>query len=215
MGTPWRSARRQWMALALPVAFLWAGSALAEGPRPPLARCSALLASGRALVDVTVEHLFTEDLVRLVRLGLIGRVRVEVALIRRQPFWFDAVVLEEQRELVVSAAEGAVLLDGTRELPQLERVQLDRLALRPQPRVEPEEVQRYRVEVKVHFQVITASSLREVARWIASGREEEEPGAVSRRLLEAVASDLTREASARCDVERAPAAAPAAADAGQ
>lgn len=202
-----RSARRPWMVLALLAAFLSGGTAFADGPRTPLARCSALLASGRTLVDVAVEHLFSEDLVRLVRLGLTGRVRVEVTLLRRQPFWFDAVVLEERRELTVSAvaAVGGLVLDGTRELREVDRVQLDRLALRPRPAVEPEEVRRYRVEVKVHFQVITAASLREVAQWIASGGEQEQ-GAVSKRLLEAVANDLTREASASCDVELAPAA---------
>lgn len=208
---PSRSARRQWTVLALMVVLLSAGSAFADGPRSPLARCSALLANGRALVDVAAEHLLSDDLVRLVRLGMTGRLEVQVTLIRRQPFWFDAVVLEERRELAVSAAVASgdlLLLDGTRELREVDRVQLDRLALRPPERVEPEEVRRYRVEVKVHFQVITAASLRDVARWIASGgkREEEQQSVISRRLLEVVADDLTREASARCDVEPAPAA---------
>ncbi|HVE87735.1 MAG TPA: hypothetical protein VND93_32985 [Myxococcales bacterium] len=201
-----RSARRQWMALAMIVVLLSAGSAFADGPRSPLARCSALFASGRALVDVAVDHLFSEDLVRLVRLGLSGRIRLEVTLLRRQPFWFDAVVLEERRELVVSAAAGSgelLLLDGARELRDVERIQLDRLAFRPPERPErPEEALRYRVEVKVHLQVVTAASLRQVAQWVTSGSQEEQ-GAVSRNLLDAVASDLTREATARCDVELA------------
>ena len=213
-----RTARSQWMALALLVAFFTAGEAFADGPRAPLARCSALLASSRTLVDVAVEHLFPEDLVRLVRLGLVGRLRVEVALVRSQPFWFDAVVLEERRELaVIGSATGPLLLDGTRALREVDLVQLDRLVLRPQPPVEPEEVRRYRVELKVHFQVITAASLSEVAAWIASGGGgKQEQGVVSRRLLEAVASDLTLEASARCDLEPAAGPPPAtAADAGR
>ncbi|HYV45343.1 MAG TPA: hypothetical protein VFA20_10800 [Myxococcaceae bacterium] len=199
---PSSSARRQWMVLALMVVLLSAGSAFADGPRSPLARCSALLANGRTLVDVAADHLLSDDLVRLVRLGMTGRLQVEVTVIRRQPFWFDAVVLEERRELVVTAlAEGSgLLLDGTRVLRDVDRLELDRLALRPRPEVLPEEVDRYRVEVKLRFQVITAGSLRQVARWITSG-DGEEQGAVSRRLLDAVASDLTREASARCDVE--------------
>src|SRR5262245_29149895 len=111
------SARSQRMALALLVAFLCGGEAFADGPRAPLARCSALLASGRTLVDVAVEHLLSEELVRLVRLGATGRIRVEVTLIRSQPFWFDAVVLEERRELrlrALAASGGALLLDETR-----------------------------------------------------------------------------------------------------
>jgi hypothetical protein len=198
---PSRSARQQWTVLALIVALLSAGSAFADGPRSPLARCSALLANGRALVDVAAEHLFSDDLVRLVRLGMTGRLEVQVTLIRRQPFWFDAVVLEERRELQVTALAqgGGLVLDGSRVLRDVDRLELDRLVLRPRPEVLPEEVDRYQVEVKLRFQVITAASLRRVARWIASG-DQEEQGAVSRRLLEAVASDLTREASARCDV---------------
>jgi hypothetical protein len=97
---------------------------------------------------------------------------------------------------------GGLLLDGSRELREWDRIQLDRLVFRPQSEVLPEEIDRYRVEVKVKLQVITAASLRGVAQWIASGRKEEQ-GAVSRRLLDAVANDLTREASARCDVELA------------
>jgi hypothetical protein len=192
------------MVLAFLLVLLSGGSAFADGPRSPLARCSALLANGRALVDVAAEHLFSDELVRLVRLGLTGRVQVEVALIRHQPFWFDAVVLEERRELAVAAMVegGGLLLDGSRELREWDRIQLDRLVFRPQSEVLPEEIDRYRVEVKVKLQVITAASLRGVAQWIASGRKEEQ-GAVSRRLLDAVANDLTREASARCDVELA------------
>lgn len=198
---PSSSARRQWTVLALMVVLLSAGSASADGPRSPLARCSALLANGRALVDVAADHLLSDDLVRLVRLGMTGRLEIQVTLIRRQPFWFDAVVLEERRQLEVTAlvAGKGLLLDGTRELREVDRLELDRLVLRPRPEVLPEEVDRYRVEVKLRFQVITATSLQQVARWIASG-DQEEQGAVSRRLLDAVASDLTREASARCDV---------------
>src|SRR6185295_14193462 len=127
---PSSSARRQWMVLALMVVLLSAGSAFADGPRSPLARCSALLANGRTLVDVAAEHLLSDDLVRLVRLGMTGRLQVEVTVIRRQPFWFDAVVLKERRELVVTAlAEGSgLLLDGTRELRDVDRLELDRLA---------------------------------------------------------------------------------------
>ncbi len=196
---PSRSARRQWTALALMVVLLSAGSAFADGPRSPLGKCSALLANGRALVDVAAEHLLSDDLVRLIRLGMTGRLQVEVTLIRRQPFWFDAVVLEERRELTVTAlaAGDGLVLDGTRVLREVDRLELDRLVLRPRPEVLPEEVDRYRVEVKLRFQVITAASLQHVARWITS-RDGEAQGAVSRRLLDAVASDLTREASAKC-----------------
>jgi hypothetical protein len=86
----------------------------------------------------------------------------------------SSISREERRELTLTAlaAGGGLLLDGTKELREVDRLELDRLVLRPRPEVPPEEVDRYRVEVKLRFQVITAASLRHVARWIASGEEE-------------------------------------------
>src|SRR5437016_2562131 len=116
------AASRQWSALAAIVLLVSGGAALADEDGAPLVTCRALLAHGRALVDVAAEHLFPEEQARLIKLGLVGRVRMEVTLLRRQPFWFDAVLAHEEREVVLRSAE--------------RRVELERVALRGEQRLE-------------------------------------------------------------------------------
>jgi hypothetical protein len=198
-----RGLWRRLSAVVLVAAVLASPAGSAEAP--PVARCSALLAQGRALVDVTLERLFSAELLKLVALGLMGRVKVEVTLLRRQPFWFDEVVAEETREIAIrfsrSGGGGLYVVDGRKEVREVERLDVDRIAVHGNERLERGE--RYRVEVKAHLQVVTASSLREVARWVTSGSAEEQ-SALSRGVLEVVASDLGRRAEASCDVEPLP-----------
>lgn len=201
--------RRRISAAALVAALLVSTSGYADAP---LARCSALLAQGRALVDVTLDRLFSGELTKLITLGLVGRVKLEVTLLQRQPFWFDGVVVEQTREITIAYSRGAAVyvVDGKREVRDLEKLDVDRIAIHGSERLDPG--QRYRVEVKAHLEVVTAASLREVARWVTTGNPEEQ-GALSRGVLEVVASDLGRRAEARCDVDLLPSRA-ATADAG-
>jgi len=200
--------RREWAHAALIAAVavcLAAGSAAAEGPG---AKCRALIAGGRALVDVELSHLIDADLLKLVRLGLDARIELQVVLVRTRPFWFDEPVEREEAvaRLRYLTAERSYVLDGRREISDPLSLTLDRIALRP---AEPlDEGGRYKVEVKAMLQVVTPSSLGKVASWMAGKPDGEQRSELTARLLKVVAEDLARQARCSCDAEKIQPAAP-------
>jgi hypothetical protein len=172
-------------------------------------QCKVERAGERALVSVTLADVLDPDLRRLVELGLAGRLRVEVTLHRRRAFWFDAQVGEDVRQSVLqwSRQRSSMLLDG--QVVDASRLTLP-FVLRPgRGGLQEDE---HHVDVAVRLEVVTASSLGAVARWLAAGR----PGANSRRqgndvdedevatpilpraLAGALAADLARTARGRC-----------------
>ena len=56
------------------------------------ASCTATLTGRRVVVRPEAQAFLTEDLDRLLRLGLAGRLEVELTLLRRRKLWFDARV---------------------------------------------------------------------------------------------------------------------------
>jgi hypothetical protein len=192
-GPPDRARRAPVCALAL-LATLYATSAGADGPARLL--CRAERAGERALVQIEVADLFDRDLLHLVRLGLEGRIALDVALYRRRTLWFDHRQGGESRTSVVtwSRARQSFALDGAPADPA--RFTLEPVALRA-----PDAGPHY-VEVSVRLEVVTAGSLVQVARWLVrgSGGEGPTPSLVGRSLLSQVAADLARSATARCPV---------------
>jgi len=178
---------RRRLAVAL---LLLAGTARAQE-----AACRAVLAGTRALVDATVHGLLDRDLLRIVKLGLSGRLTVEATVVRRRHLWFGRVVSRAARELplVWSEERGALELDG-RAVADPEHISLERIVL---PLGESEDPSTYEVEVSTRLVVVTQSSLGRVAGLLAG----EGDSALSRTVLSAIASDLTREATASCAVE--------------
>ena len=170
-------------------------------------QCKVERAGERALVSVTLADVLDADLQRLVELGLAGRLRVEVNLHRRRAFWFDAQVGQDVRQSVLqwSRQRSSMLLDGQVVDPR--RLTLP-FVLRPR-RGGLDEGEHH-VDVAVRLEVVTASSLGAVARWLAAGR----PGTSGRRegddddqaatpilpraLAGALAADLARTARGRC-----------------
>ena len=114
---------------------------LAGAARAQEVACRAVLAGTRALVDATVHGLLDRDLLRVVKLGLAGRLTVETTVVRRRHLWFGRVVSRTTRDLPLVWSEERGLLAG------------------------------------------------------------EGDSALSRTVLSAIASDLTREATASCAVE--------------
>jgi hypothetical protein len=179
---------RRKLAVAL---LLLAGAAKAQE-----VACKALLAGTRALVDATIHGLLDRELLRIVKLGVPGKLTVEASVSRRRQLWFGRVVTTATRELPLRWSEerGAFELDG-RPLADPEHISLERI---PLPLGEAEEPAAYQVEVVTRLVVVTPGSLGRVAHLL----EGESDSALTRTLLGAIANDLTRSASASCPVEK-------------
>jgi hypothetical protein len=156
----------------------------------------------RVVVRPEASALVAPELERLMRLGLAGRLEVELTLLRRRPLWFseqeDATRLTQV--LAYSAKAGGWALDGRPLVAEPELLELERVAWVLEE--EPEAGEAFVVEVGVRLQVVTAASLGKVARWLTQGeRTEAERSSLTRGLLRTVAEDLTRGAEGRCTVQ--------------
>jgi hypothetical protein len=172
------------------VLLLLAGAAKAQE-----VACKAVLAGTRALVDATVHGLLDRELLRIVKLGVSGRLTVEASVVRRRQLWFGRVVAATTRELPLtwSEARGVFELDG-RALRDPEHASLERIAL---SLGEADDPGAYQVEVVTRLVVVTPGSLGRVAGLLAG----ESDSALARTLLGAIANDLTRSASGSCAVQ--------------
>jgi len=168
------------------------------------AGCTARLVGGRALVSVTLERFLDPALLRLVRLGLDGRLQVQATLFRRRRAWFDAREVDVRRRAKLShtRSRGRIDVEGARSIDGTGTIVLDTLSLLPDRAAGPDE--RYYVEIEARLEVVTAQTLGRVATWMADAdeRRERSPGVVSRRLLESVAGDLERVAAGSCEAVR-------------
>jgi hypothetical protein len=179
-----------WRGLAVTLLLL-AGAAKAQE-----VACKAVLAGTRALVDATVHGLLDRDLLRIVKLGLSGRLTLTTSVARRRQFWFGRVVATTTRELPLTWSEdrGAFELDG-RPIGDPEHLTLERVAL---SLGESDDPRAYEVEIATRLVVVTQGSLGRVAGLLAG----ESDSALSRTILGAVANDLTRSANGACGVEQ-------------
>ena len=187
-------------AALLAAVGLLAPEAWAEEPR---AECTATLSGRRVVVRPEALAFLNAELDRLLRLGLAGRLEVELTLLRRRKLWFDEQVDSARLTQVLSFSQGEYLLDG-RSLPSGATVlELERTAWTLE--TPPESGDAFVVQVNVRLQVVTASSLGKMASWLTQGpSSDNERSTVTRNLLSSVAEDLTRRASGRCDVGPAP-----------
>lgn len=184
------------------VAALGLLAPMARGEEPPRVTCSAARTGRRVVVRPETLALVAPELERLMRLGLAGRLEVELTLLRRRPLWFsermDAARLTQV--LAYSAKEGGWVLDGRPLAAGVGRLELERVAWTLEE--EPEAEAAFVVEVGVRLQVVTAASLGKVAQWLTQEEKTEaERSALTRGLLRTVAEDLTRRAEGRCSVQ--------------
>lgn len=194
-----RTSTRRRCAAAL-VAAVGLFAPMARSEEAPRVTCAASRVGRRVVVRPEALALVAPELERLMKLGLAGRLEVELTLLRRRPLWFservDAAKLTQV--LAYSAKEGW-RLDG-RPLPSPGTLELERVAWTLED--EPEADTAFVVEVEVRLQVVTAASLGKVTKWLTQGEKtEEERSALASGLLRTVADDLTRGAEGRCSVQ--------------
>ena len=188
-------------AALLPAAAAWAAGRV---------ECRAERAGDRALVQVTVLELFDRELLRLVELGLEGRLSVEATLYRRRRFWFDPRMAEHSTGFTIawSKADASFTFDG-RLLPHPMQVPLPLFSLRPDG--DSLRDGDFYLDIAVRLQVITANSLGQVARWLVASPTESAgetsaqeaaspPALLPRALVGYLAADLARTANGRCAV---------------
>ncbi len=168
----------------------------------PSARCAAMQLGRRTVASVDLFHFFDREMLRLIRLGLEGRIQIRLTLMRRRTAWFDDVVLTVEQTLVITwdKERRVYLVDGSAiDAAALDPLSFDRVAL---GRREGQTAGTHYVEVSVQLQVVTVNSLLNAAGWVAGGQPARDD-VVSTRVARAVVEDLTRKAGASCDVVRA------------
>ena len=175
--------------------LLAASTVYAAGPS---ARCDAVQQGKRTLASVQITNFFDRELLRLVRLGLEGRVKVKLVLVKRRAMWFDDDVMTLSRVFVVTwdKKKRTYLLDGTPIPPTaLDALLLDRILL---GRRDTNTAGSHYVEVDVELEVVTVSSMMTAAKWVTGGTDDGDM--ITTQLAKAVVADLTRNASTSCDV---------------
>jgi hypothetical protein len=208
--------------LAGPLLLAWVAPASARDAET--ASCRARLAGRRALADVELRGFFDADLLRLVRLGLAGRLEVELTVLRKRWFIVSASGARQRYRSVLTFDPAAqeFAIDGSAIGKELRDLTLERLSL---PLEEPLSGAPL-IRATARFEVVTESSLLQVAKWLAGGGRNADnrasgdaapPDARSGRsdagaeqaestfstfVFKSLMRDLARSATATCALER-------------
>ncbi|WP_233278185.1 hypothetical protein [Myxococcus stipitatus] len=195
MGT-W--TRRTLGAALVATAGLFAPTAMAEAPR---VTCTATLSGRRVLARSEVFAFLSEELDRLVRLGMAGKLEVELTLWKRRALWFNTRVDSARLTQVIAFTREGYALDG-RTLPEgAQALKLDRVAWTLED--PPEKTDRFVIQVEVRLNVVTAASLGRMAAWLTrkeGGETDASLSTLTGPLLRSIAEDLSQRASGRCEV---------------
>ncbi len=198
MRAPGTSTSRRHLAALVAAVGLLAPRAWAE--EPPRVTCSATRVGRRVVVRPEALALVAPELERLMRLGLAGRLEVELRLLRPRPLWFSEQVDRTRLTQVLAYTKGSAWVLDDRPLASPRTLELERVAWVLEEA--PEEDDAFVVEVGVRLQVVTTASLGKVAQWLTQGEKTEaERSALTRGLLRTVAEDLTSGAEGRCTVQ--------------
>jgi hypothetical protein len=184
--------------------------------------CRAERAGQRALIQIEVTQLFdprSRELLHLVELGLVGRLHIETTLYRRRRFWFDPRLVEATHQFSIawSKDDKRFTLEG-RPIASPYDFALPILALRPaDDGLDDRDAEggAY-VEVLLRLEVVTPTSLGQVARWLVTSPEpsaDPDPATASGApapgktllpgaVLNFLAADLARKARGSCPVTR-------------
>ena len=185
---------------AAPFCVLASGASAAARERPS-ASCQAQIVGDRVLATVSLRAFVEDETVRLLRLGMRGRVRTDAAVLRRRWGVFEQTAAARVIESRLSAAPDTqdLLLDERTRLPATGPITLERVALRLSER--DAAAGRFSLRVTVQLQVVTMSSLSKVAAWATESKDDDASSSLlTRGLLAAVVNDLTRTAECTCDV---------------
>lgn len=194
--------RRRGAALVVAAGLLAARARAEEAS----ASCTATVSGRRVVVRPEASAFISPELDRLIRLGLAGKLEVELTLWRRRAFWFDTRVDSARVTQVLAFTRASYLLDGRLLTEGVGTLELERVAWMLDARVATDE--HFFVQVEVRLHVVTAASLGRMARWLTQGEAPDTDSEVRTpllgSLLRSVAEDLARQASTRCDVSRQP-----------
>ncbi|WP_404368816.1 hypothetical protein ACIHQR_05145 [Corallococcus coralloides] len=190
--------RGQGAALAVAAGLLASGARAEEAS----ATCTATLSGKRVMVRPEARAFISPELDRLVRLGLAGKLEVELTLWRRRAFWFDAHLDSARVTQVLAFTRDGYVLDGRELTGGVGTLELERVAWTLDAR--PGADEHFVVQVEVRLQVVTAASLGRMARWLTQGEASSSGTPVLGSLLRSVAEDLARQATGRCEVSRPP-----------
>ncbi|MFP2911970.1 hypothetical protein ACLESD_44500 [Pyxidicoccus sp. 3LFB2] len=177
---------------------------MAFAEEEPRATCSATLSGRRVVARPEALAFVSPELDRLVRLGMVGRLEVEVTLWKRRALWFNTRVDGTRLTQMLAFTRGGYVLDG-RPLPEGPgALGLERVAWTLEER--PEAGDRFVVQVEVRLHVVTAASLGRVASWLTQEKnaQGDEGSSLTSTVLRSVAEDLSRGASGRCEATRPP-----------
>ena len=131
---------------------------------PARVTCTATRTGTRVVVRPEALSLVAPELERLMKLGLAGRLEVELRLSRPRPWWLAEQVDTAKLTLVLaySVKTKTWLLDGSPLEEGLGRLELERVAWTLDEEPGPEAT--FVVEVGVRLQVVTTASLLSFAR---------------------------------------------------
>ncbi|MBU8899035.1 hypothetical protein KRR26_25815 [Corallococcus sp. M34] len=191
----------RWLGAAWVAATgLLASNARADEPH---VACVATVSGRRVLVKSQAFAFMSSELERLVKLGLAGKLEVELTLLRKRALWFDTRVEGAVLTQVLAFTRGGYVLDGRPLASGTEPLELERVAWSLE--TAPATDERWVVRINVRLHVVTAASLGRVAEWLTQDPDEGEARSpMSKTLLRSLAEDLARDASGRCDVTRVP-----------
>jgi hypothetical protein len=168
------------------------------------AECQAQLLGDRILAAISLRGFVEEETLRLLRLGMRGRVRIDAAVVRKSWGVFEHTTAARVVESQLSSARDKqdLLVDNRTRAPAAGPIRFERMALRLKERDVP--VDRLILRVTVQLQVVTVSSLSDAAAWATESTDDETSSSLlTRGLLAAVANDLTRSAECSCAVTAA------------
>jgi hypothetical protein len=188
----------------LAVALAAAGSGVGAETAPSAA-CEARRVGDRVLVTLELRDFLQEETRRLLQLGMKGHIAVEAAAFRKRMGLFEHTVASTAVGPVLSSPRDSreLRLDGRALTESAGSFRLERFALR----VPADEARAAALTVRatVRLRVVTVSSLSKVAAWAAQSSEDEASSSlITRGILSAVVSDLTRSADCTCRVAASP-----------
>jgi hypothetical protein len=173
----------------------------------PQANCACRLLGDRAYVDAEVSGLVDAELARLIRLGLEGRIRWQLELVRKR--W---LIEERVGERVVestirySGDRGTFLINGGGETSDVSNLKLKRISI--QAKADLAADRRHELRIRIRLQVVTSASLAHVAAQMVDPSEAgkgQGASLLTRGLVAAVANDLQRDVTATCVAHSEPA----------
>jgi hypothetical protein len=177
-------------------------AASAAGASEPAARCQGRRSEDLVVGSVELRGLLDADSLRLLQLGMKGRLHIDAVVVRKRWGLFEQNAGTSASDAEIGFGAGRLVVDGRPQEGSEGSITLERVAVPLQERGRADQALTLRVSVRLR--IVTASTLSKVAAWATESSEEDASSSIiTRGLLSAVAEDLTRSAEATCPVASA------------